>query len=214
MNITKLRSRLVAIAFTSAVAAGLANLGACGKQSGEAGAERSAPAAVPKPKPAGELKLSGLTMIVPPGWVQKPVSSGPLAPKAAFDLPKSPGDTAACTVRITHYPNMKGMKGIDKMNIRRWLSQVTRPDGSPSTREDANISVKEVGHVRTTTVDLTGSVRSGMGPAGVSLPNHRLIAAIVDHPHGPHFVKAMGPVGAMKQSQDSIYAFLASATTD
>ena len=38
-----------------------------------------------------------------------------------------------------------------------------------------------------------------------------MIAAIVDHPQGPHFVKITGGVATMKRWEESIDAFLKSA---
>lgn len=162
---------------------------------------------------AKKLLLTGLTMTPPAAWVRKSVSAGPLAPKAAFSLPPVEGDPHKCTVRITHYPNMKGMPGIDDMNINRWLRQVTKADGSPHTRDQAKIEVSEFGHVRLTILDLSGTVSAGMGPAASKLPDHRMIAAILDHPRGPHFVKVVGGLPTMKKWRDAILTFLKSAKT-
>ena len=62
-----------------------------------------------------------------------------------------------------------------------------------------------------TVVDINGSINTSMGTQTEGKPNHRLIAAIVDHPKGPHFVKASGGVESMKKWEASILAFLASA---
>ena len=163
--------------------------------------------------PAKTLSLTGLTMTPPAAWVRESVSAGPLAPKAAFSLPPVEGDPHKCTLRITHYPNMKGMPGIDDMNINRWLRQVTKADGSPHTRDQAKIEVSEFGHVRLTILDLSGTVSTGMGPAASKLPGHRMIAAIVDHPRGPHFVKVVGGLPTIKKWRDAILTFLKSAKT-
>ena len=163
--------------------------------------------------PVKKLSLTGLTMAPPAAWVRESVSAGSLAPKAAFSLPPVEGDPHKCTVRITHYPNMKGMPGIDDLNVNRWLRQVTKVDGSPYTRDQAKIEVTEFGHVRLTILDLSGTVSTGMGPAASKLPDHRMIAAILDHPRGPHFVKAVGGLPTMQKWRDTILAFLKSAKT-
>ncbi len=163
--------------------------------------------------PAKKLSLTGLTMTPPATWVRESVSAGSLAPKAAFSLPQVEGDPHKCMVRITHYPNMKGMPGIDDLNINRWLRQVTKADGSPYTRDQAKIEVSEFGHVRLTILDLSGTVSAGMGPAASKLPDHRMIAAILDHPQGPHFVKIVGGLPTMKKWRDAILTFLKSAKT-
>jgi hypothetical protein len=158
-----------------------------------------------------ELALEGLTMTVPAAWASRPIKPGPMAPKAVFGIPGPGGEAAECTVRITHFPNMKKLENMERQNIDRWISQVVRADGHPSTRDDAKIEKHDLGAIRLTTVDLTGTVMMGMRGMGAGSPNHRMIAAIVDHPQGPHFVKATGPAAPMDAAEDAILAFLKSA---
>lgn len=173
--------------------------------------ETAAPAPAGTPAKAtstgAQLVLTGLTMTAPEGWVAEPAKPGS-STIAVYRLPKAEVDTGGCFVRITHFPKMKGM---DEMNINRWLSQLKRPDGQPSTREDAKIKVQEMGPVRLTTVDLTGTVMRAKDGKGGASPDYRMIAAIVDHPEGPHFVKATGGIASMKQAEGAILAFLKSA---
>ena len=204
-----------------------------GKSAGGQGAQPSkAEAESPKPQPTGEapsagqskskepttnqdakgagakLVLTGLTMSIPDGWIQETAKPGPMAAKAVFKLSGVEGDPTGGFVRITHFP---GMKGMDKQNIDRWISQVRQPNGQPSTRENGKLTVTDQGAVRLTVVDITGSLNTSMGAQTEGKPNHRLIAAIVDHPQGPHFVKASGSVACMKKWEASILAFLESA---
>lgn len=155
-----------------------------------------------------KLALTGLSMTVPAGWIQETAKPGPMAPKAVFKLSGVDGDPTGGSVRITHYP---GMKGMDKQNIDRWVSQVRQPDGQPSTRENGKLTVTDRGAIRLTLLDITGSINTSMGAQNEGKPNHRLIAAIVDHPKGPHFVKASGSVACMEKWEASILAFLDSA---
>jgi len=172
----------------------------------------------PTPADAGDapgadiVDLTGLTMTVPEGWLAAPVAGGMFAASEAkaFMIPGVAGDTEGCTVKVTHFPMMKGK---DDINIDRWLGQVRQPDGSATSREQAKITVTELGHVRITVVDATGSLSQGMGTEGTSQAGQRLIAAIVDHPDGPHFIKASGSIESMKQAESSIDAFLKSAKT-
>jgi len=66
-----------------------------------------------------------------------------------------------------------------------------------------------VGPVRITMVDLSGTVKLTMRDA--AKPNQRMIAAIVDHPQGPHFVVSAGPGDSMEKWAVRIDAFLKSA---
>lgn len=173
-------------------------------------AASGAPASGGEPAGTGEkLRLAGLTMMVPEGWVSQAVPPGPMAPKRVYTLPKADGDEEDGMVRITHFP---GMKGKDKANIDRWLAQVRHADGTPSTRDDAGIKVTEKKNVRLTVADLSGIVKATM--RATPRPSSRMIAAIVDHPQGPHFIVATGSIGTIQRWEGAIRAFLDSATAD
>jgi hypothetical protein len=151
------------------------------------------------------VPLEGITMTVPNHWAAEPAGAGgAMAPKAVYAIPNPDGSPGS--VRITYFPNMKGM---DDANIQRWLGQVQRPDGSPATREDGKITVEQIGEVRVTTLDISGSIKPTMRDAAKA--NQRMIAAIVDHPRGPHFVVVVGEKALMDTEVDGIKAFLASA---
>ncbi len=145
---------------------------------------------------------------MPAGWIAEAPQPGPMAPKAVYRLPKTEGDAQDGTVRITYFPEMKGK---DEANIQRWLGQVRRADGQPATREDAKISVTPIGSVKVTLFDITGMVSSSMDGSGAATPNQRLINAILDHPKGPHFVRASGSAATMERWAASIEGFAKSA---
>ncbi|MCO6436482.1 MAG: hypothetical protein J5J06_05290 [Phycisphaerae bacterium] len=159
------------------------------------------------------LKLDGLTLTVPAGWKSKPVAGNrPMGPVALYEIPHVEGDQSDPEVRITHFPNMKGM---DDANIARWVRQVRQPNGQPSTVSDAKIQEETLGMVRLKVVELNGSVASSMGgspndPHG-GLPNQRMIVAIIDHPKGPHFVRIVGDQATMAKWEPKIQEFLHSA---
>lgn len=175
--------------------------------------EPSKPPAEPA-KPAAatpttsELTLTGLKMTAPPGWVREEPPQTPMGPVAVFKIPKTDPNAIDGAVRITHFPNMKG-KEMDDRNIDRWIGQVAKADGSPMTRADAKITTSDVGSIKLTVVDITGSVKMTMRDAAQG--GHRMIAAIVDHPKGPHFVVTTGPIASMEKWASQIDAFLKSA---
>ena len=152
------------------------------------------------------LTLAGIVMTIPEGWTRKPTSGGAMAPVAVLELPAGDGDGPA-SVRITHFP---GMKGMNDANIGRWVGQVKGPDGQPMKREDAKVTTRTVGGATLTLVDVSGKVTAGdmllTGAAGID--NGRLIAVIVDHPKGPHFIKISGPASTLDSQSESITAFL------
>jgi hypothetical protein len=169
-------------------------------------AETAKPPAAPTK--ATPLKLTGLTLTVPEGWVEEKVEATPMGPKAVLKIPKTDPGGEDGVVRITHFPNMKG-KDKDEMNIDRWIGQVSKADGQPCTRSDAKITTTEAGAVRITMIDLSGTVKLTM--RDTAKPNQRMIAAIVDHPQGPHFVVSAGPAASMEKWAAQIDAFLKSA---
>ncbi|UCF34675.1 MAG: hypothetical protein JSV78_05095 [Phycisphaerales bacterium] len=158
--------------------------------------------------PDNVVKLSGLRMKAPQGWASQPVQSGPMAPRIVFSLPPAEGDPVGCELRISHYPQMKGK---DELNIRRWIAQVSKPDGSPYKRDEVDVKVNQKGSVQLTIVDLSGAVQEGMGREVMMKRDHRMIAAIVDHPKGPHFVKVSGPAESMAKWADAVKQFLETA---
>lgn len=211
--------RLIAMAAVGLMSAGLA----CDKQTGgstsqpdstppaSASPNQASPSPADAPQGAGGggqvLKLEGLTLTVPDGWQRGEIAPGPFAAVAVFQLAQSGADEGSAQVRITHYP---GMKGKDDLNIQRWLGQVVKDDGSPYSLDEANLKISENGNVRIKMIDLTGSVKATM--RATPRPNSRMIAAIVDHPDGPHFVVATGGVATMKKWEAAIRLFLKSAT--
>ena len=150
------------------------------------------------------LNLNAIAMVIPAGWVSQPISGGgPMSPKAVLNIPNKNGKPGV--VRITYFP---GMKGKNEQNIQRWLGQARKPDGSPISQTDATITSTDLGPVKLTTVDVTGTIKATMRAAAE--PNQRLVATIVDHPKGPHFVVAVGEVDLINGSISSIRTFLES----
>lgn len=152
------------------------------------------------------LILEGLAFTVPTDWVAEPAPVSPMGPKAVFAIPHAAGSTENASVRITHYP---GMKGKDEANIDRWVGQSRKADGSPMTRDEVKIEHKNLDAVKLTTVDITGAIQATMRAA--PKPGSRMIAAIVDHPKGPHFVTIVGDETTIAEAEKTIRTFLDSA---
>ena len=155
----------------------------------------------------GKLVLSGLTFTVPAEWKAQPVGDSPMEPQAAFTIANPHGEDGM--VRISHYP---AMRGKDDPNIQRWLMQVSQADGTPSTMDQANIVRAEGKGTQLTILDLSGTVKATMSQAGKS--NHRMIAAIINHAQGPHFVVATGDQALMETWAARVQAFIREATAE
>jgi len=187
-----------------------------GAGSAEAGTDDSmstttrAPSTQPETAATGidatTLKLDGITMAIPAGWVRQPITdAGPMSAKAVLQIPNENGKPGS--VRITHYPRMRGM---NEQNILRWLAQASKPDGSPMSRDDAKITSTAVEELQLTTVDIAGTIKATMREAG--RPDQRMIATIIDHPKGPHFVVVVGDSGLLNSSHSDVMAFVNSVS--
>ncbi len=158
------------------------------------------------------LTLAGISFAVPQGWVRETTGGSSsivgVTRKAQFRLPKADYGAEDAIVAITHFP---GMRGMDEANLRRWLAAFTQPDGRPSA-EVATKARFELGQVVVTLIDVGGTMFSGqqMTGGGDTLENYRMLAAIVDHPAGPHFVKITGPAVVIEHWKPSAVAFLKS----
>lgn len=180
--------------------------------------DKQPPPAPPAPQkaPAGSsgatfegktVTLVGIALTAPEGWVWEPVEPTPMGPVAVFKLPRAEGEPEDGSVRITHFP---AMKGKDDMNIDRWLKMVRQADGKPHTRETAKLTVTEQGPIKTTVIDMSGTVDNSMSGGGAASPGTRMIAAIIDHPKGPHYVRVTGTLKTVEKWQTQVDAFLKS----
>lgn len=158
----------------------------------------------------GVLHLEGLTLRPPADWVSQPLSSNPMGPVAIFLIPAVEGDTEKTEARITWFPSMRNMP--PEPNIDRWLQQVKLPDGSTPKRDQAQITSLESNGAKITILDVSGRI-SGGGPmmGGTDIADGRMIAAIIDHPQGPHFVKLTGPKATVAHHVEAVLTFIRSA---
>jgi len=161
----------------------------------------------------GPLTLAGVSFSIPVGWerVAPSTASGMISAtrKAQFRLPKTDNEPEDVTIAITHFP---GMKGMDEANLARWYGQFTQPDGRPTVSVATRLDV-ELDGASFKLVDIPGTMGSA-GPmmgGGGSKKNYRMLAAIIDHAEGPHFLKATGPSVGVERWKSSIVAFLKSA---
>lgn len=176
------------------------------------------PSAAKAPSPAADDErgsgtapaLEGLDLTVPKGWRNLPIAPSPMGPVAVYAIPTTMEDGAEgepLQVRIFHYPNMKGM---DDMNIARWVGMVAKPDGTPCTEADAKIIHTAENGVAVTLVDVQGRVSTSMGSMmpGEAIEDGRMIAAILNHPKGPHFIRISGSAKAIEEHGEAIFQFI------
>ncbi len=153
---------------------------------------------------------AGLKLTAPEGWqpMEPAVPSNSAfqvaGPLAVFKLEKANDDDTDAVVRLTHFP---GMKDIPiQAQLDRWFGMVSQPDGS-STKEAAKVESWEANGVKVTVADMTGTMTSESGSV-------RMISAAIEHPNGPHFVKAVGSADTIERWHDSIMEYLKTATLE
>ena len=154
-------------------------------------------------KAEAETDFDGLRLTPPEGWQPfNPASNRGFTPIAAFVLPHVEGDTEDATARLTHFPAMKNTPV--EANLDRWYGQIAQPDGKP-TKDVAKVEEFEANGVKVTLADMTGLI-PGQGDA-----TWRMMAAVIEHPKGPHFLKVVGPEKTMDKWADSVVQYLKSA---
>lgn len=154
------------------------------------------------------LDLGAITVRPPSAWKSEPPSSG--MRKAQFVLGRSGSDTEDASLIVFYFG--PGQGGSVEDNLERWYGQFQQADGS-STRDRARTSKKTVGGMPATMADVTGSYSAGamnpMMPHGVApKAGYRMLAAIIETPQGPYFLKLTGPAGTVGHWQPAFERFV------
>lgn len=139
---------------------------------------------------AGGSKSGVVTLLdwqapAPKSWVRQPPAN--TMRLAQFQVPGKAGDAEA----IVFYFGMGG-GGSVQANIERWASQFSAPDGKPVKPA---VRTFKVSGMQATSVELHGNYARGMGmgPQGAVLPNHTLLAQVVETPKGNLTFHLWGP---------------------
>jgi hypothetical protein len=135
-------------------------------------------------------EAGGLTWSSPAGWETQ--GARPMR-VATYRIAPSKGDTEAAELAIFYFG--AGQGGAVDANVKRWLSQFQKTDGTPVTDKDARSKKETLNGLSVTTLDVKGTYTGGgpmMGPS-TPKPGYRLLGAIVEGPEGPLFFKLTGP---------------------
>lgn len=111
---------------------------------------------------------------------------------ATYSIPAAKGDTESAELAVFYFGEGKG--GGVEANVKRWVSQFQKTDGS-SVEKDAKTKKETLAGFPVTMVDVKGTYAGGgpmMGPS-TPKPGFRLIGAIVEGPGGAVFFKLTGP---------------------
>ncbi len=153
------------------------------------------------------LAAPTLKFDAPSGWVSRtPASSMRVA---EFALPHASKDTQDASLVLYYFG---GQGGSVQANLDRWVAQMAQPDGSDSTAA-ARTSHLTTHGLPVTLVDVSGTYvaeKSPGSPEHYNQPGFRLIAAVVETPDGPFFVKVIGPAATVGRWESSVTTFLES----
>jgi len=147
-----------------------------------------------------------LTFTAPAAWKARPASSSMRV--AEFVVPKAPPDPEDAELVVYFFG---GGGGSVEANIQRWVGQFQQPSGAAA--KDGGRATFNVGNLKVTTVDVSGTYVAELRPGAAerhNKPNFRMRAAVVETPRGPYFVKFTGPAGTVKQASAAFDQFLKS----
>jgi hypothetical protein len=139
---------------------------------------------------------AGLRYSVPQNWQRVPAPSNMRAAQYRIDGPtQEAGDDAEAVLFFFG----AGQGGTTEANLDRWYAQFTQPDGKPS-REAAVVTVRTVDGLKVTSVDLSGTYTAmAMKPGAATgpRPDTRMLAAAIEGPGGPWFLRVVGPAATV-----------------
>ncbi|HEX5475160.1 MAG TPA: hypothetical protein VFX12_10900 [Vicinamibacterales bacterium] len=148
-----------------------------------------------------------LTFNAPPAWHAETPSSSMRV--AQFTLPHQPADPEDAQLVVYYFG---GQGGSTQANLDRWIGQMRQPDGRSSSAA-AHIDKGTVNGLTLAIVDVSGTYTAEMSPGSADhyhKPDFRLIAAVLDTPAGPYFIKLTGPQKTVAAAEPAFRSFLQS----
>lgn len=153
------------------------------------------------------LHVDDLRFTVPSQW-QAEAPSSP-SRKAQYALTATAADDPGSCVIYYFGPDGPGDA---QTNIDRWIGQFVNAAGEPP-RDSAVSETLSVNGLTVHTVDVSGRyVAEAMPGSGQHLdkPNQRLIAAVIDAPAGPYYLKVLGPQALIDAQEADILTMIRS----
>lgn len=185
---------------------------ACSEVPPPAAPPATPPATVPGPNPhaggaPGAAGLPASHFKAPEGWqAEKPTSSMRLL---QYRLPRADGDAEDGEVSVFGTD-----MGPPDANLERWRSQFSGVEHGRDKVELVKEGVKGTVHL----LDIAGQYGGMQGapaapahPGGAGKGLTRMIAAVVEHPAGIFYVKAVGPPATVGKWEPTIRAFILDA---
>jgi hypothetical protein len=149
-------------------------------------------------------EAGGVTWTAPAEWTAQP--ERPMR-TATYSIPAAKGDSEAAELAVFYFGEGKG-GGVDA-NVKRWVSQFKKADGS-SLEKEVKPKQEQIAGFPVTLVDVKGTYHGGgpmMGPT-TPKPGFRLLGAIVENPNGALFFKLTGPEKTVAAAEKSFRKML------
>lgn len=202
------RSLAAGRARTSSIVAALLACVACGSDPETGGTAISPGASTRAPsaeQPPAEPASGSLVLTAEHGWfVERPLNKTRLA---QYQLPRIGDDIEDAALVVTFF---QGQGGSREANLERWASQFEQPDGRESSKVIES-SERTVNGMRVFEVALSGTYVAETAPGSgerYRKEGWRMLAAIVDAPLGPHYVKLTGPDATVRHWEASFRSFI------
>ncbi|MCC7292565.1 MAG: hypothetical protein IT449_10945 [Phycisphaerales bacterium] len=168
------------------------------KQTGSAGAAGAGPL-VPR-----DPKIAFIEFTEPIAWPVSTAASGGEKLLYAFKLTDAKDKKKKATLTVSFMPDRKGKTTTV---LKNWCEDfLLKGGGHPSVGELAKD--EEINGLKVTTLELQGAVKQAK--SGDLATGQRLIAAVVQHPKGPFFIRASGPAELIDPRRDAILKFIRS----
>ncbi len=145
---------------------------------------------------------SRLAYVVPKDWKEVETSSSMRLAQWSYG--------AKSEVVVFYFGSGQG--GTVEANLDRWYGQFQQPDGG-STKDRAKVTKSKAGDLAITKVDVEGTYQAPVRPGAAERhhePGYRMIAAVIEGPSGPWFVRFLGPAKEVEAGSSSFDAFLRS----
>lgn len=146
-----------------------------------------------------------LSWTAPDSWIQEAPANA--MRQSQYRVPGSAGD-GECVV----YYFGAGQGGGPMANAERWAGQFTQPDGSPSVEVMETEKIVANG-LDTLLIQVSGTYSSGgmmTGAPTQTLPDHKLLGAVVEGPDSNWFFKFTGPAATVEENAEAFRALIES----
>lgn len=173
----------------------------------QAQAQQTPPPAPQAQAPQAAPEAGGLTWTSPSGWETQ--GTRPMR-VATYRIAPAKGDAEAAELAIFYFG--AGQGGAVDANVKRWLGQFQKADGTPISEKDARTKKETLNGLAVTTLDVKGTYTGGgpmMGPS-TPKPGYRLLGAIVEGAEGPLFFKLTGPERTVASAEKNFRKLLES----